>query len=273
MRGFRAPKIPIASTPEASDLPFASIRITSRNNKTLHAWFLPNKPDAACIIIMHGWGGNAELMLPVAEPFFAAGLNVLLPDARGHGDSDSDTFSSMPRFAEDIEACIDWLYSEPERWNQTLILLGHSVGAGAVLLVASRDPRVKAVISLSAFSHPDKMMQRYLGRFPAWLRRLIISQVQKTIGHKLDDIAPLNTIGKIRCPVLLAHGLADTTVPADEAREIAANATDNPPRLVLIEGADHDSVEIFHQHADTLIDFLQEQRLIAGAARQTRQKR
>jgi pimeloyl-ACP methyl ester carboxylesterase len=41
-------------------------------------------------------------MLPIAAPLRRAGLNVLRVDARNHGGSDSDTFSSLPRFAEDL---------------------------------------------------------------------------------------------------------------------------------------------------------------------------
>lgn len=262
LKGFRAPKIPEKSTPASMGLAFSEVRIQTRNNKALHAWFLPKTPQAPCIVVMHGWGGNAELMLPVAQPFLDAGLNVLLPDARGHGQSDDDSFSSLPRFTEDVEACIDWLHSKPHLWNRKLILLGHSVGAGAVLLAASRDRRVNAVISLSAFSHPRKMMQRYLGKFPAFLRKLIIHQVQATIGHRLDDIAPVTTIRKIACPVLVVHGLADTTVPADEARELVACAESESVELSLVADAEHDSVDIFHEHADRLLAFLREHELI-----------
>jgi pimeloyl-ACP methyl ester carboxylesterase len=54
------------------------------------------------VAIMHGWGGNADHMLPFAALLHAAGHATLLLDARNHGSSDSDDFSSMPRFAEAI---------------------------------------------------------------------------------------------------------------------------------------------------------------------------
>ncbi len=256
MRGFRAPRIVECTTPADSGFEFEELRIPTRNDKWLHAWLLPNDPCAPCVIVLHGWGGNAEMMLPVAVPFLTAGLNVMLLDARCHGRSDDDNFSSLPKFAEDVDACIDWLYTQPKRWNGQLVLLGHSVGAGAVLLSASRDRRVQAVISIAAFSHPRTMMQRYLQRFPQVLRHLIIRQVQQVIGHALDDIAPMNTIRNITCPVLIAHGLDDVTVPADEARKIAGCATHDGVELVLIKGAGHDSVESFMNCGGQLVEFL-----------------
>lgn len=254
--GFRAPRIIEHKTPASSGIAFESLSITTQNNRLLNAWFLPKSRESACVIVMHGWGGNAALMLPVCLPFLDAGLNVLVLDARGHGRSEDDRFSSLPKFAEDVAACIDWLHGQPDRWNGRLVLLGHSVGAGAVLLATSQDERVDAVISIAAFSHPRSMMQRYLQRFPSPLRALIIQQVQRTIGHSLDEIAPLNTVRRITCPVLIAHGLDDDTVPADEARKIMANADRHLASLLLIDGAKHDSVDAFLESGGKLIEFL-----------------
>jgi pimeloyl-ACP methyl ester carboxylesterase len=257
LRGFKAPRIPILHSPPAHTR-FDKVVIPTRNEKYLRGWFLPGDADAACLVILHGWGSNAEIMLPVAMPFVAAGLNVLLPNARCHGDSDEDTYSSLPRFAEDFEACISWLNAQPELRMNEVVLLGHSLGGAAALLTASHHQRVNAVISLSAFAHPRTMMQQYLGFYsiPALFRRVIIHQVQRTIGHSLDDIAPINTIRKISCPVLICHGLADTTVPPTEARLIVANAGHNRPELLLIANADHGSVELFNQHSADLVEFL-----------------
>jgi pimeloyl-ACP methyl ester carboxylesterase len=119
---------------------------------------------------MHGWGGNAAMMLPLAAPLHEAGYSMLLVDARCHGRSDDDSFASLPRFAEDIESALDWLAARPEIDTRRLGVIGHSVGAGAALLVASRRPGVRAVVSLAAFAHPAAMMKRWLAakRVPYW---------------------------------------------------------------------------------------------------------
>jgi dipeptidyl aminopeptidase/acylaminoacyl peptidase len=70
-------------------------------------------------------------MLPFAALLHRAGLAVLLLDARNHGDSDDDSFSSIPRFAEDLEQGLGWLARQPRIDPQRLFLLGHSVGAAA----------------------------------------------------------------------------------------------------------------------------------------------
>jgi pimeloyl-ACP methyl ester carboxylesterase len=90
----------------------------------------------------------------------AAGFAVLLIDARCHGRSDDEAFTSMPRFAEDIAAGLAWLRLQPEIAGDRLALLGHSVGAAAALLHACRHHDVRAVVSLSAFAHPRGHMSR-----------------------------------------------------------------------------------------------------------------
>jgi len=195
----------------------------------------------------------------LALPFYRAGLNTLLIDTRNHGSSDSDTFSSMPRFAEDLDASINWLkLNHPDR-VVNIALLGHSVGAAAVLLASSRRKDLHAVISVSAFAHPEWMMQRQLAKIhmPHFMVLLMFRYIEWVIGHKLRNIAPLNTVCNIQLPVLLVHGKADTTVPVEDARAILANCPNNNISLLEIDDAGHDSVDKIEQHSDSLIKFLE----------------
>lgn len=138
------------------------------------------------------------------------------------------------------------------------MLLGHSVGAAAVLLEASRRHDIAAVISLATFAHPEWMMRRYLGRLP--LPKLfvngILRYVERIIGHRYEAIAPMHTACLVRCPVLLVHGTADVTVPMSDALAIRDQCNKDSVELLLIEGADHESVDKIEMHAAQLIEFL-----------------
>lgn len=90
-------------------------------------------------------------MGPVVPPLQSAGFATLLLDARCHGQSDDEEFSSLPRFAEDIAAGLAWLRQQPEIAPDRIALLGHSVGAGAAIPHAARHGDVRAVASLAAF--------------------------------------------------------------------------------------------------------------------------
>ncbi len=265
-KGLAAPRVPNHSSPAALGLKAEEVRIATANARQLHAWLIraPQQeqerdgPQAA-VVVVHGWGGNAAMMLPLARPLHEAGFAALFIDTRCHGASDDDRFTSLPRFAEDAEHAFAWLAAQPGIDPQRIALLGHSVGAGAVLFAASRTPQVAAVVSVAAFSHPVAMMRRLLAakRLPERpLGRYILDYVQKTIGHRFDDIAPLTTIARIRRPVLLVHGEDDEVVPIVEARQIYAARGDTPVELMTIAG-NHDSFADLEGHIDQLTDFLQ----------------
>ena len=256
--GFRAPRRREEGSPADFGLAYKEISIRTPEGKHLFAWWLPVSSISPTIILLHGWGGNAELMLPLAVPFRKAGLNVLLLDARNHGRSDSASFSSLPRFAEDVGSAINWVKTQNEVQQDAIALLGHSVGAGAVLYAASRRDDVSAVISVSAFAHPEWMMRRYLQRF--WLPKLatawVLRYVEWIIQHRFEEIAPMNTVCKVKCPILLVHGKMDETVPVTDALAIQKNCNVNSIDLLLIEDAGHESVDKVEHHGYQMVDFL-----------------
>lgn len=260
---YRAPRRVEQGTPADSGLPFRTISIATTNNKQLFAWYIPPPASAVrapAVVAMHGWGGNAELMLPFAQPLHQGGYAVLLVDARNHGRSDADSFSSMPRFAEDLEHGFNWLAGQSEVDPQRLALLGHSVGAAAALLVASRCPDVAAVVSIAAFAHPETLMRRQMSahRIPympiGWV---VLHYIERAIGYRFDAIAPTTTIQQIQCPVLLVHGDDDRSVPLGDAEAIYAHGKQGRVEMLTLEGAGHDSIEHVDSHGGELVDFLQ----------------
>ena len=257
-----APRIAHDRTPADYGLPFETVRIDTANGRRLHGWLIPPAIATALpcpsVIVLHGWGGNAAMMLPLARPLCDAGFASLFVDARCHGASDNDNFASLPRFAEDVEHAMRWLTRRAEVDARRIGLIGHSVGAGAVLLVASRRPEVAAVVSVAAFAHPATMMRRWLAhkRIPERpLGRYVLDYVQETIGYRFDDIAPVATIARVICPVLLVHGADDEVVPPDEARQIFAARAHEAVELLVLSGA-HDSFVDLERHLERLIDFL-----------------
>ncbi|WP_374495762.1 alpha/beta hydrolase [Zoogloea sp.] len=255
-KGLAAPRVIEAAQPDG--LPWQAVRIPGAGGKSLFGWFIPAGARAPALAVLHGWGGNAEMMLPLARPLHEAGFALLLFDARCHGRSDGDTFASLPRFAEDLASAVGWLRLRPEVDAGRIGVIGHSVGAGAALLMAAHDAAVAGVVSLAAFAHPATVMRRWLRsmHLPHYpLGAYILWYVQRTIGRRFDDIAPSHTIGLIRCPVLLVHGTDDQVVPADDARAIHARRRDDRTRLLLLPGGHDDSGQLEGAMGE-IIDFL-----------------
>ncbi len=259
-RGLRAPRVVESASLAQLGLSGREVRLPTQRGKQLFGWLLPGyeHQPAPAVIVLHGWGANAEMMLPLARPLQVAGITVLLIDARNHGNSDADTFSSMPRFAEDLDAAIDWLKTQPEAVPGQIAVVGHSVGAAAALLSASRRHDLAGVISLAAFAHPANMMRRWLTTkgmpyFP--LGWYVLHYVQHVIGHRFDAIAPLNTITRVTCPVLLVHGADDSTVPVADAHAIHARRVHDQVELRVYPG-EHDSTDELERHSEELVAFL-----------------
>lgn len=198
-------------------------------------------------------------MLPIARPLIEAGLHVLLLDTRCHGRSDDDDFSSMPDFAADAERGVAWLRRDPRVDPDRIVLVGHSVGAGACLMVAAKDPRIAAVVSISSMADPAEYMGRAMRRrgVPAIVVRFLLREIQRAVGQRFTDFAPLATIARLRVPVLLIHGGADSVVPLADAEALHAAAADGTA-LLVIPGADHAAVDRFLTVAPQVQGFLQE---------------
>lgn len=263
LRGMRAPRLPHA--PGWADGPWggqglAPFQVRGQRGQTLAAWLA--RPQAAratrpapVVVAVHGWGANASTLAPMVEPLVRAGIAVVLFDAASHGDSAAEDFSSLPRFAEDLAAVIDALAGDPAIDTTRIALLGHSVGAAAVLLHAARQGGVQAVVSLAAFAHPREVMERWLQahHLPRrWLGTAILDHVQDVIGERFYAIAPIHQMPTIACPVLLVHGRDDQTVPLSDAHRLHALLRHG--ELLLVEG-DHDLRVALAPHADHLVRF------------------
>lgn len=253
-RALRAPRLAGIDDPATRGVRAEPVRLITSNGRRLFAWFCPpadptGRPPrpAAGVVAIHGWGGNADGLLPLARTLQADGVGVLLVEARCHGRSEDDTFASLPRFAEDLSSGVDWMGQRPGIDPRRIVVMGHSVGGGAALLVGSRRRDLAGVISLSAFAHPEEVMRQFLERLRIPYRPLgwlVNRYVERVIGHRFRDIAPLSTVTRQHAPVLLMHGEADRVVPVTDMRrlESAGRAAGRSIHAIVLPGVDHEGV-------------------------------
>jgi hypothetical protein len=75
-RGLAPSRVLESGSP--AGLPWRGGRIPTINGKHPHGWFILAGERASALVVMHGWGGNAEMMLPLAAPLCVAGYVQLL---------------------------------------------------------------------------------------------------------------------------------------------------------------------------------------------------
>lgn len=247
---FAPPQRSTEVTPADFGLEFETVWLTSRNSTQLHAWWIPTIGTAPVVIVLHGWGGNSSLMLPLASHIHDAGYHAMFIDARNHGRSEHDTFSSMPRFSEDLDVAIEYVAGRSD--VSTIGVLGHSVGAGAAILSASNGSGIDAVVSVSSFAHPGEVMRDQMN-IPRPILRLVLEAVQRTIGYRFDEFAPRARIDKVNVPILLVHGDADEVVPLRNLYEIAE--AHGSAEIVVVPGGGHSDLAPFEPYVADIVAF------------------
>jgi uncharacterized protein len=263
LRGLRPPRLPHDRGWDGGSgggHAMRAFQVRGDRGQHLAAWVA--LPLAACaerpapvVVALHGWGANGSTLLPMVEPLVRDGIAVVLFDAASHGDSSAEAFSSLPRFADDLAAVRVALGDMPAVDPRRLGLLGHSVGAAAVLLHTARQGGVQAIVSLSAFANPQEVMERWLQEHHIprrWIGTAILDHVQHVIGERFDRIAPEHQVPHIDCPLLLVHGAQDRVVPVSDAHRL--HAAMRRGDLLVVDG-DHDLRLSLAPHVDRLLNF------------------
>jgi len=251
-RAFAPPQRSTEAAPSDVGLAYETVWLTSLNSTQLHTWWIPTTGRAPVVIVLHGWGGNSSLMLPLASHIHDAGFHALFLDARNHGRSEHDTFSSMPRFSEDLDVAIEYVTGRGD--VSTIGVLGHSVGAGAAILSASNGSSIDAVVSVSSFAHPGEVMRDQMN-IPRPILRVVLEAVQRTIGYRFDEFAPRARVDKVDIPILLVHGDADEVVPLSNLYEIAE--AHGSAEIMVVPGGGHSDLAPFEPYVADIIAFFE----------------
>lgn len=165
-----------------------------------------------------------------------AGFSVLAPDYRGFGNSTGEP--SEAGLYEDGVAVyrylIDSLGVPPER----VVLMGHSLGSGVAVELATRYPAAAVVVAGAYTSVPDRGQELY-----PWI------PVAAVAGERF---ASLEKLERVRIPVLVAHAIGDDLIPFHHGERLFAAA--HQPKMLFRSNGDH--VDAPFDEADRLRDSL-----------------
>ena len=114
--------------------------------------------------------------------------------------------------------------------------------SSVALLVAGRDPRIKAVCTVAAIGYPSELEERYPLKTRGWLERGYIElDGEERLGKAfLEDASShdvMRVVSWIDAPMLVVHGTDDAVIPIADADDIAASSQN--VEMLLVEGADH----------------------------------
>jgi uncharacterized protein len=204
-----------------------NVWFNSADGTRLNGWWFAShtKPERATIIFFHGNGGNIANVGWLAQRFASHGFNVLIFDYHGYGVSDGVAAAESDLYA-DGDAAVAFVMSQKGIRSEQIALYGHSLGTAVVADVASRR-NFGAVILESGFSSASSVATHALPGLPRFLHFLGKNRFES--ARKLHSV---------KCPILIAHGDPDRTIPTSEAQLLFA-AANEPKKLLIIPGAGH----------------------------------
>jgi pimeloyl-ACP methyl ester carboxylesterase len=141
------------------------------------------------------------------------------------------------RFAEDIEAVMDWV-------GEKVILYGHSAGAGAAIITASRRPDSIRLLFLEAsyaWTRPALLsLYRWFNRVVgSLLGPMILLWMNLYYRGALDRLSPARLAPAVKVPALLIHGADDRRFPVAFAQELQQHFQAGQATLFIAPGAGH----------------------------------
>ncbi len=258
---WRNPKVPSRRTPADRGIAFEEVRFPTARGRTLYGWWIPGAAGAPqpLVVLVHGWGRNAERMLPYLPILHPLGVHLLAFDARHHGRSDEDSYSSMPKVSEDIRAAVDFALTRPGVDPGRVAVLGLSIGGAASIHAAAHDRRIRAVVTAGAFADPrDSLVMP--GRWSFLLRPalpLAFRYIEWRIGARFAEIAPEAVIARAAARFLIVHGDADAVIPVAQAYRLA-RAGGERAELWIMPGRGHSDTHLEPGYPERLAAFLRQ---------------
>jgi uncharacterized protein len=224
------------------------VSITAADGATLKGWYVhPHNYNGHAVILLHGITDNREGVAGYGRFFLEHGYAVLLPDARGHGQSGGELATYGLKESEDIHGWVSWLYDHDP--PQCVYGFGESYGAALMLQSLATERRYCAVAVESPFSTAHEMSyERVSGplHLGPWVGKTLGQPViwsavlYARLRYRIDLLrpSPLEAVMHSTTPVLLIHGEDDRNI-APRHSEIMAAAAPDHVHLWLVPHAGH----------------------------------
>lgn len=218
----------------------------SQGNKLSGRLDRPNGDIRAYALLAHCFtcGKDIKGARELARALAAQGIAVLRFDFTGLGHSEGEfANSNFASNVDDLVAAADYLR---EKHAAPSLLVGHSLGATAVLAAAARIPEARALVTIGAPAEPAQLARHFTqsreeieqkgeaevaiaGRFFPISK----SFLEELETHRLEQLIP-----ELRRALLVMHAPLDEITSIDNATKIFVAAR-HPKSFVSLDDADH----------------------------------
>ncbi len=186
-----------------------------------------NNPQAT-IILCHGYRCCKELSAGYTKIF--DNFNSVLFDFRGHGENKKSITTVGCHEHKDVAAVVQWIKkNKPKLLKIPLIILGVSMGGAAALKAAEYDKNLcDALIIDSSFASLKRVFYNsfvHRSGLPTFPFLTIMEKMFNYLGAcNASKMNPIESVKKIKQPLLLIHSCIDNIVPVNESLLMYAQA-------------------------------------------------
>jgi pimeloyl-ACP methyl ester carboxylesterase len=230
------PRRPVSEKPDWGTI--TDTKIPAIDGGFLEVWRIdPEGKSKGAVLFAHGWGRNRDRMVPRARMFGEWGFTAVIHSARDHGGSSSCKFMNAMKFAEDIEAVMDWL-------DEPVILYGHSAGAGGASIAASRNPnRITLLFLEASYAYTKESLlslyRWYNPFFGKYFAPVVLFWMDLLYKRRMDMFSPAVLAPKFRMPVMFIHGERDQRFPLQYAIAVKNQIFSGQVEMFIAKDADH----------------------------------
>ncbi len=194
--------------------PFRVVECVPAAPRALVLWFVGNGEDLRSAAF-------------AAEELAAHGVAVIAPEYPGYGRSAGRPSTSS--LLANAEVTAAHAQRRAQELGVPLVVGGSSLGSCCAVHVAAQGRGERLLLR----APPSTLVDAARRRFP-WL------PVSLLLRHRFDNVGPA---ARIRCPVLIVHGDADSIVPLDLGERLRG-AFAGPAELLVVPGAGHNDLSL-----------------------------
>ena len=233
--------------PKSFALVAKDVEFTTRGGDLkLRGWHIFGQEKQDTIIFVHGHGGDRGVgnSLEIATKLWEHGFNLLLFDLRGSGLSEGERVSGGYFEQDDLLGAYDYVL-QSETSSGKIGVIGFSAGAATAILGAAKEPGIQAIVADSTYADVSDLISQEVAlatSMPEWIVPMFAPGIKIAAevmhGIKLDEMVPEKSVGNIKYPVFLIHGVDGTRIPVEHSVRVhkAAHFGTN---LWKVENAGH----------------------------------
>lgn len=243
------------------NLKHEAVSFETSDSITIKGWFFPKENSNKCIVLLHGFKANRMEPLPRVQMFLDNGFNVLIYDARGHGESEPALNSVGFYEQEDLAAALKFV----ENKNITEIYCDGISQGGATIIYALSNGKLKNVKGIILESVYNDMHTAIDNRFKEYTLLpadvagfFMIKFAEDRLGVSVNQMKPCESIKEIDIPVLVMSGSEDSRTMKEDTEHLYQSCC-SQKELIFFEGAEHEDLYKYDPklYEKTVLGFLE----------------